>query len=40
MHELDQLIAEARRMKGILEHGLTCNRTSPQGCYIAEKKYG
>lgn len=35
LRELNALIASARRMKGILEHGLTCECTSLQGCYIA-----
>lgn len=37
LRELDELIADAHRMKGILEHGLTCNCTSLQGCYVAEQ---
>lgn len=38
LRELDELIADARRMKDILEHGLTCRCTSLQGCYIAGKQ--
>ena len=37
LRELDELIADARKMKGILEHGLNCRCTSLQGCYVAEK---
>jgi MerR family redox-sensitive transcriptional activator SoxR len=37
LRELDELIADARKMKGVLEHGLTCRCTSLQGCYVAEK---
>lgn len=35
LEELDQLIRDARRMKKILEHGVTCTCTSLQGCYVA-----
>jgi MerR family redox-sensitive transcriptional activator SoxR len=35
--ELEELIADARRMQDILQHGLTCRCTSLQGCYAAEK---
>lgn len=37
LRELDELITNAHRMKGILEHGLTCNCTSLQGCYVSER---
>lgn len=37
LHELDELIADAHRMKGILGHGLTCRCTSLQGCYVTER---
>lgn len=37
LHELEDLIADARRMQDILQHGLTCRCTSLQGCYVAEK---
>lgn len=38
LRELDALIADARRMQGILEHGLICNCASLQGCYIAGQR--
>lgn len=37
LRELDELIADARRMKDILKHGLTCRCTSLQGCYLTDK---
>lgn len=38
LRELEELIADAYRMKEILEHGLSCNCTSLQGCYVAERR--
>ncbi|MFW5943285.1 MAG: MerR family transcriptional regulator [bacterium] len=37
LRELEKLIADAQRMKGILEHGLTCRCRSLQGCYVSER---
>lgn len=34
--ELDQLIEDAKRMKDILDHGVSCNCTSLKGCYISD----
>ncbi|MAU11804.1 MAG: MerR family transcriptional regulator [Anaerolineaceae bacterium] len=36
--EIDKIIAEAQNMKRILEHGITCNCASLQGCYLQEEK--
>lgn len=36
LRELDDLIADARRMQEILEHGLSCHCFSLQGCYVAQ----
>ena len=36
IRELDELIANAVRMKEILEHGLSCRCTSLSGCYFGE----
>lgn len=33
--ELETLIADARRMKEILEHGLSCDCSTLQGCYVS-----
>lgn len=34
LHEVDRIIAEAQEMKRILEHGIHCDCTSLQGCYV------
>ena len=36
LDELEQIIVEAQKMKRILEHGITCDCTSLQGCFIKE----
>jgi MerR family redox-sensitive transcriptional activator SoxR len=38
MQELDDLIARARKMKQVLEHGLTCQCASLSGCYLLEEQ--
>jgi len=36
IQELEELVTKAKRMKKILEHGLSCRCTSLSGCYISE----
>lgn len=36
IRELEKLVMKAQRMKQILEHGLGCQCTSLEGCYISE----
>jgi MerR family redox-sensitive transcriptional activator SoxR len=35
IQELEELIVKAERMKQILEHGLSCQCTSLDGCYLS-----
>jgi len=36
IQELEELIVKAQRMKQILKHGLSCQCTSLNGCYLHE----
>ena len=38
LRQLDKLLADAHRMQQILRHGITCQCTSLQGCYLADPK--
>lgn len=34
--ELDELVDNARKMQGILEHGVSCSCSSLNGCYLTQ----
>jgi MerR family redox-sensitive transcriptional activator SoxR len=36
IQELEELVAKAHRMKQILEHGISCQCTSLDGCYVSK----